>query len=122
MASGYFPNEDNILSADSEIKWFIYLHNHLETTQKVIVRVKLVNSTMDIPDDQKHLPSSQIFLIELPSSLSIDETTLLPFSWSVLEATSQEDSINLRRIMINDQAIEVNVQFKFTGIRVWLGI
>ena len=117
MASGYFPNEDNILSADSEIKWFIYLHNHLETTQKVIVRVKLVNSTMDIPDDQKHLPSSQIFLIELPSSLSIDETTLLPFSWSVLEATSQEDSINLRRIMINDQAIEVNVSDSINSFR-----
>ena len=125
-ASDYFPNEDNILSAGSEINWFIYLHNHLENTQKIIVRVKLVNSTMDIPDDQKHLPSSQTYLMELPLALSIDETTLLPFSWSILEATSEENSINLQRIIINGQTIEVNVSDSLNSFRLifelWLGI
>ena len=116
-ASDYFPNEDNILRAGSEINWFIYLHNNLENTQKIIIRVKLVNSTMDIPDDQKHLPSSQTYLMELPLALSIDETTLLPFSWSILEATSEENSTNLQRIIINGQTIEVNVSDSLNSFR-----
>lgn len=116
-ASDYFPNGDYVLSVGSEIQWFIYLHNHLGTTQDVIIRVKLLNSTMDAPDDQKNIPSSQISFIEFPSSLSVNETTLLPFSWSILEADSQEDSSRMQRIFVNDQEIEVDISDSYNFFR-----
>jgi len=116
-ALDYFPNDDNILSIDTEIKWFVYLHNHLGSAQDVIIRVKLINSTMEAPDDQKNLPSSQVSFIEFPLILDVDETTFLPFSWSILEAAAYEHSLSLERIMVNDEVVEVDVSDSSNSFR-----
>jgi len=108
-AEQYYPNDDSVLNVGSQVNWHLYVHNHMGSYQNVIVRVKLLNSTMELPNDREHKPSPFSFFVEFPLSLSINETLLVPFSWSILEAISQNDSIIIKRLILNDQVFEVHV-------------
>jgi hypothetical protein len=108
-AEGYYPNDNSTLEVGSQILWYIYVHNHMGSVQNVSVRVKLLNSTMETPNDREHKPSPYAFFVEFPLSLSVDETLLVPFSWSILEAVSQNNSVIIKSLIVNNQTIEVNV-------------
>ncbi|MEM3704240.1 MAG: hypothetical protein QXX79_07490, partial [Candidatus Bathyarchaeia archaeon] len=82
-AEGYYPNDNSTLEVGSQILWYIYVHNHMGSAQSVSVRVKLLNSTMEAPDDRKNKPSPYPSFIEFPLFLSVDETVFVLFSWSV---------------------------------------
>jgi len=107
-AEGYYPNDNSTLRVGSPILWYIYIHNHMGSVQNVSVRVKLLNSTMELPNDREHKPSPYPFFVEFPLSLSVNETLFVPFSWSILEAVSQNGLIIIKRLMVNDQTVEVN--------------
>jgi len=85
--------------------WHIYLHNHMGSDQSVLVRVKLLNSTMLVPNDLNHTASPQAPFLELPLVLTIDETVQIPFSWSIVEADPQNGSIFL---MVNNDPVTVD--------------
>jgi len=109
-AKGYFANDNSSLNVGSPILWYVYVHNHMGSVQNVSVRVKLLNSTMEIPNDREHEPSPFPFFVEFPSTLSVDETLFVSFWWSVLDAVSQNGSIIIKGLMVNDQTVEVKVQ------------
>jgi hypothetical protein len=107
-ASAYFANEDATVDVGSLNNWFIYVHNHLGTEQTVSLRAKLLNSTMELPDDQKHQPSSVTSFAEFPLSLSVNETVLVPFSWRIMDAEAQNGLAVIKRLMVNDQPFDVD--------------
>ena len=108
-AKEYYLNDNSTLKPGSQVSWHIYIHNHMGSLQNVTVRVKLLNSTMEAPDDRKHEPSPFASFAEFPLSLSVDDTLFIPFSWCILDAVSQNGSIILKRLMVNGQTVEVNV-------------
>lgn len=108
-AEAYYPDNNSTLQLDSSVLWHIYLHNHMGSPQNVSVRVKLLNSTMQAPDDREHEPSPFSYFMEIPVSLSIDETLLIPFSWSVVEATSQEGNVTINRLRVDNQTFNMSV-------------
>ena len=77
--------------------------------KKISVRVKLLNPTMAQPIDSKNTPSPSSFFLELPSSLSINETVLLPFSWSIPQVTSQDGATSIRQVTVNNQIFDINI-------------
>jgi hypothetical protein len=109
VATDYFPNNGPSLSMGSEVDWFIYVHNHMGSPQEVIVKVKLLNSTMELPDDRENRFSFSDSFVEFPLSLSVDETLFVPFSWSISEIGFQNGSINLERLIVNNHIVEVDV-------------
>jgi len=108
-AEEYYPNNNSTLQLGSSVLWHIYLHNHMGSIQNVSVRVKLLNSTMQAPDDRKHEPSPFPYFMELPVSLSVDETLLIPVSWSVVEASSQEGNVTISGLSVNNQTFNMSV-------------
>ena len=64
---------------------------------------------MQAPDDWEHEPSPAPHFMEVPLSLEIDETLTIPFSWKVAEAESQNSSIIVNRLIVNDQSYDVDV-------------
>lgn len=108
-AEDYYPGNSSTLEVGSNVTWYIDIRNHMGSSQNVSVRVKLLNSTMQTPDDREHEPSPHQYFIELPLSLSVDETLLVPFSWSILEADSRNDSITIKRLMVINQTVEVDL-------------
>lgn len=108
-AEGYFPTDDFTIKIGSQINWFIYIHNHMGSFQNVIVRVKLLNSTMQVPDDNENHPSPIVHFAEIPLYLSVDDTHYLPFTWSILEANVQNETIILESLEVNNQTVIVHV-------------
>ena len=109
MAEDYYPDGNSTLRVGSPVLWYVYLHNHMGSPEEVLVRVKLLNSTMELPDDREHLPSPSPFFVELPVSLEIDETVMVPFSWEILEAESLNESASISRLVVNDEVFDVDV-------------
>ncbi len=109
IADDYFASENSTVALGSQVKWYIYLHNHMGSPQEVIVRVKLLNSTMAIPIDQENEPAPYPSYTELQLSLFNNETSLVPFTWSVVNLISRDDSIVITSLMANDVNVETNV-------------
>jgi hypothetical protein len=107
-ASEYYPNDNSTLNIGSQVNWYIYIHNHMANSQYVTVRVKLLNSTMQAANDTAHEPSPFASVTELPLFLSVNETQLIPFSWSISEAVSQNSSIAIQSLAVNGQVVTVN--------------
>jgi hypothetical protein len=107
-ATGYYPNDNPNLNSGSQVKWFIYTHNHMASSQYITVRVKLLDSTMQGPNDTLHIPSPFASIAEFPVLLHINETQSIPFSWNILDATSQDGSIVIQSLVINGQTVNLN--------------
>lgn len=109
MAEDYYPNGNSTLEVGSEVRWFVYIHNHMRSVQDVLVRVKLLNSTMPIPDDRGHIPSMEPYFFELLVSLDIDETKEIPFPWSIDKAHNTNDTVTVNRLLIYEETVDVDV-------------
>jgi hypothetical protein len=70
-ADAYFANADSTVDVGALNSWFIYVHNHMGAVQDVSVRARLLNSTMELPDDREHQPSNAASFAEFPLSLSV---------------------------------------------------
>ena len=108
-ADAYFPNENPTINIGITNDWFIFVHNHLGTPQYVNIKLKLLNSTMELPDDRKHEFSEATSFIEFSLMLSANEDAILPFSWSVINAEAENDSVIIERLLINQQQVDVDV-------------
>ena len=108
-ADGYYPNDNPTLNTGSQLNWYIYLHNHTTNSQSIIIRVKLLNSTMQAPNDTENEPSPFASVVELPLFLPVDNTQLIPFSWSILDTISQNNSVVITSLMVNGQTFNVDV-------------
>jgi hypothetical protein len=111
-ATAYFAIDNSTLEIGSQVKWYVFVHNNMGSAEQVTVRVKLLNSTMSQPIDSKNTPSPFSFFMELPSSLSINETILLPFSWSISDAVSQDGTTIVRQLTANNHTYDINVSSK----------
>ena len=108
-ADEYFSNGNSTIDIGTSNDWFIYVHNHLGIAQNVNIKSKLLNSTMELPDDRKHQFSHAPSFEEYSFSLSANETVFLPFSWSIIEIGAKNNSVTIKRLLINQQQIDVDV-------------
>ena len=108
-AESYFPGDNSSIYLDTQMSWLIYVHNHMGSEQEVSIRVKILNSTMEAPDDREHEPSPEPYFLEIPVSLSVDETVLVPYSWSVLDAEYQNGTV-INELVVNDESVEVDIK------------
>ena len=109
LAEDFFPNANSMVPVNAQIDWYIYLHNHMDNTQNVILKVKLLNSAMELPNDLKHEPSPYASFVEFPLVLSNNETLIFPFSWSITELNHPSASVVLEQLKVNNETIDVNV-------------
>jgi len=108
-AEGYFPDDNSTISLGTPMSWQIYVHNHMGSEQEISIRAKILNSTMRAPDDREHLPSPEPSFVEVPVYLSVDETVLVPFSWSVLDTEYQNGTV-IRSLIVNGESVEVDAE------------
>jgi hypothetical protein len=108
-ADAYFYNQQSIFNVNVLNDWFIYVHNHMDAAENVSIRVKLLNSTMNLPNDLEHIPATTEYIAEFPLSLSINETSIIPFSWSVTNVESKDNLVVIKNLQINGRTVEVQV-------------
>ena len=107
-ATEYYSNDNPTITSGTQINWFIYTHNQMSGSQYITVKVKLLNSAMQAPNDNENEPSPYASIDEFPVFLHVNGTQLIPFSWSILDAVSQNDSIVINSLLINGQTVNVN--------------
>jgi hypothetical protein len=81
----------------------------MDTSQNIMVRVKLQSALMQVPDDKQHVPSSADALVEFPLALSKNETSMVPFYWKVTDASLAGASITIRQLSVNEKTFSINV-------------
>ena len=109
MAEDYFSNTESVVTVNSQVDWYLYVHNHMETSQNVTIKVKLLNSVMTIPNDQTNEPSPHASFTEFPLSLASNETSLLPFSWILTERDHRGGLVVIKRLTVNGESFSVNI-------------
>ena len=109
MAKGYYLDDNYSVKLSSQVDWFIYVTNHIGSSQNVVVKVKLVNSTVNLPNDLDNQPCPFNSIAEFPLSMSVNDSLIIPFSWIIVEAISQNNSTTIKQLTVNDQTVAVNV-------------
>lgn len=112
MAEDYFPNGSPDIHVGENVRWTIYVHNHMGKTEYISLRIKLLNSTTTPPNSTSCTPSCVPATYEVQRFVQNNETWLYPFSWSVKKATFLGDYEGLDNLVINGEDVRTNVLAK----------
>ena len=107
-AEGYYPKNDPRIEVGEEVRWNIYLYNHMGEAQYVSVKVKLLNSTISAPNSTSIEPSSTEAIYEIRRIVLKNETWLYPFSWSIEDLDLQNNYVEIKHLKINTNIIEAS--------------
>ena len=115
LAEHYYPNDNPNVAVGQPVNWTIGVYNHMGSLQYVVVRVKLLNSTQQSPDELTGTPSSVPTLFEFTRILADNETWSIPFVWEILNANLNSGQLVITRISINQNAISGNLVKAVSG-------
>ena len=105
MAEHYYPGDDPLIEVGEEVRWTLYLYNHVGEAQYVAVRVKLLNSTMLAPNSTSCSPSPVPVVYEVRRVMMDNETWLYPFSWSIEDVEPVGDFLEIKQLSMNGGSI-----------------
>ena len=110
MAEKYYPGDDPNIEVGEEVRWTLYLYNHMGEARYVAVRVKLLNSTMLAPNSTSCTPSAAPVVYETRRVLLDNETLLYPLDWGLLEVGGEGDLVSIEGLMINGGSLQTGVE------------
>lgn len=105
LAKDYFPNNNSTITLEEQINWHVYIHNHMSDHQNILLKLKLVNFTLNLPGDSQFNYSEQYTFFEIPFSLLSEETQIIPVYWSLIEIDRDVGFVIIKRINVNDELI-----------------
>jgi len=103
LAEKYYPEDDPNLKVGQEVSWTLGVYNHMGSLQYVVVRAKLLNSTIAGPDELTGRPSPVSPIFEFTRVLADNETWLMPFKWRIENLRSEDGGITLTGLWINQE-------------------
>jgi len=115
LVEHYYPEDDPNLGVGDEVNWTLGVYNHMGSVQYVVVRAKLLNSTLASPDELTGKPSPVIPLFEFTRVLLDNETWSIPFVWRVLNVTISEGRLMLTELSINGVHLNGEFATAFSG-------
>ncbi len=116
LAEHYYPKDNPDLAIGEPINWTIGIYNHMGSLQYVVVRAKLLNSTIPSPNELAGTPSSVAPLFEFARVLVDNETWSLPFVWRLVSVSSGAAGVQITGISINGVNAKGRLATALTGI------
>jgi len=113
VAANYFSNNVQTISVNEKINWIIYLHNNMADIKFVSIKVKLLNSTINPPNETLCIPSPAPVLFDKSYVIKNNETWLYPFELSIVEINTVNDYLQLTSIFINNEKIYSGIISKY---------
>lgn len=101
LVEHYYPNDDPDLAIGEPVNWTIGVYNHMGSLQYVVVRVKLLNSTLPSPNQMTGTPSAVTPMFEFARVLVDNETWSIPFVWRILTVNPTAGELLVTGISIN---------------------
>lgn len=81
-----YPTSGPLVSEGDILDWNVQLYNHMGESEYVEIRLKLLNSTQQGPDNVLHLPSPAADIYEERIALASNETAVIPIAIKITEA------------------------------------
>jgi len=106
MAANYYPNDNPNIKLREEVRWTLGVYNHMDSLQYVVLRIKLLNSTMPSPNDTLGEPSPGPPIIEFARVLVNNETWSIPFVWEILNYTVTGGYMTITSMSINQTSLK----------------
>lgn len=116
LAEHYYPNDNPTLAVGEPVNWTLGVYNHMGELEYVVVRVKLLNSTLSSPDKLTGTPSSAQEIFGFSRILVDNETWSIPFAWKILNLTRQGQSLQITEISINQTLLSGVLGSAISGI------
>ncbi len=107
-AENYYLNDYPALGAH-EMQWYISVQNFMQETQYVLVKVKVLNSTMSFPDLVMCTPSPESPIMNFSVFLGKGQSSTIPFFWKIINYSFHDESLIIDRIEINKNPVSLNV-------------
>lgn len=107
-ASDYYPDGRPDIGLGDNVRWYIQVYNNMGNTEYIAVRVKILNSEQEAPDDNMHTPSSVEHVYEFRNVIGKGETITIPFEWSIASILSIGNEKVIKEMVINGDKVEVN--------------
>jgi len=115
LAEDYYPNNNPNLRVGEEINWTLGVYNHMGPLEYVLLRVKLLNSSLPSPDELTGAPSPVPPVYEFYRILAYNETWSVAFIWSLAEATLTHGSITITKLSINGHVVAGELASALSG-------
>lgn len=116
LASSYYPNNDPNLRVGQSVNWTIGVNNQMSQLEYVIVRVKLLNSTIQSPNEFTGTPSPAPTLTEFRRVLVNNETWSIPFVWALSKVTGSSNYLTITALSINGVSFSGNLASASSGL------
>lgn len=116
LVANYYPNNSSTLVVREPVNWSIGVYNHMNGLEYVVVRVKLLNSTLSSPDELKGTPSSVSEIFEFSRILVDNETWSIPFAWMIMNLTQDRGGLAITGLSINQILMNGNLGSATSGI------
>ena len=105
MAEHYFPSDNPNIRPGEEINWTLGVYNHMGSLQYVVIRVKLLNSTLATPNDTLGEPSPAPVVLEFAQVLVSNQTWSIPFDWEISNYTVRGGNIVITSLLVNQSPL-----------------
>ena len=109
FAEHYYPHDNSNLRINEPLNWTIGVQNQMGNLEYVVLRVKLLNSTLAGQVNPTGSPSSTQPILEFTRVLTQNETWSMPFDWTIVDASKENGSISITGLSIN--GAQLNGQF-----------
>jgi len=117
LAEQYFPNDNANITLGEQINWTLGVYNAMATLEYVVVRVKLLNSTIASPNETSGNPSPSYSIFEFTRVLLPNETWTFPFVWSILNVTERGNLTIIGKLSINGNMVNGTLAEALLGIK-----
>lgn len=115
MAQNYYPGNNPNLVPGENLNWTVGVYNHMGSIQYIVVRVKLINSTLPAPNDLTSQPSPESSIFEFTRVLLNNETWSIPFVWEILSTSQNESTLQITKLSINGIVINGDLARAVSG-------
>ena len=105
MAEHYFPSDNPNVRLGEEVNWTLAVYNHMGSLQYVVIRVKLLNSTLASPNDTLGEPSPAPVILEFAQVLVSNQTWSIPFDWEVSNYTVRGANFVIASLLVNQSPL-----------------
>ena len=106
VSSNYYSRGNSTIYVHQHVNWNLDVYNRMGTTEYLSVRVKLLNSTQIMPDDDLHIPSPEKELIEMRYMLPNNATWVVPLDWVIRQIVHESEYVVIKSLDINGIEID----------------
>jgi hypothetical protein len=109
--TGYYPSSDNsttIVLPGQKISWHIHVYNHAGSAEYVSIRIRLLNSTDPLPDENYAGEPRSQYIHEFRRLLAKNSSWNIPLNWTISNISTDPNHryVTVKGLDINNNHVD----------------